>query len=160
MPSQTVSLPAEEDVQAESPTLPMDLETDCGKERNPSQRDQPWQTLRWILEKLELLYLPDQFLIRSYQRSSKTDMSWLIRTINILLGFGRVIIELRDLIPVKSSLHYYSVQLRSLFQFILVVSKVIYVSLVCSILKKEGMWCIFSIAYMIYECTKVPGIDY
>ena len=37
MPSQTVSLPVEEDVQADSPTLPMDHETDCGKERNPSQ---------------------------------------------------------------------------------------------------------------------------
>ena len=41
MPGQTVSLPVEENVQAESPTLPMDLATDCGKERNPSQRDQP-----------------------------------------------------------------------------------------------------------------------
>ena len=80
------------------------------------------------------------------------------KVIVVVLKFP--IIELRDFIPLKSSLHYYFVQLRSLFRFILVVSKVIYVSLVCSILKKEGMWCIFSIAYMIYECTKVHGIDY
>ena len=68
----------------------------------------------------------------------------------MLSYFGGVIIELRDFIPAKSSLHYYFVHLQSLFWFILVVSKVIDVSLVCSIPKKEGMWCTFSIAYMIY----------
>ena len=42
MPSQTVSLPVEEDVQVESPTLPTDLETDGGKEQNAvSKRPAP-----------------------------------------------------------------------------------------------------------------------
>ena len=34
VPSRTVSLPVKEDVQAQSPTLPTDLETDGGKESN------------------------------------------------------------------------------------------------------------------------------
>ena len=42
MPSQTVSLPVEEDVQVQSPTLPTDLETDSGKEQNAvSKRPAP-----------------------------------------------------------------------------------------------------------------------
>ena len=42
VPSQTVSLPVEEDVQVESPTLPKDLETDGGKEQNAvSKRPAP-----------------------------------------------------------------------------------------------------------------------
>ena len=42
MPSQTVSLPVEEDVHVESPTLPTDLEADGGKERNAvSKRPAP-----------------------------------------------------------------------------------------------------------------------
>ena len=42
MPSQTVSLPVEEDVQGENPTLPTDLEADGGKEQNAvSKRPAP-----------------------------------------------------------------------------------------------------------------------
>ena len=42
VPSQTVSLPVEEDVQGENPTLPTDLEADGGKEQNAvSKRPAP-----------------------------------------------------------------------------------------------------------------------
>ena len=74
-----------------------------------SQRDQPWQTLRRSVEKLELLSTRPVRHKRLPEKFKDFDTSWRISTISfaktVLSYFASVIIELRDFIPVKSSLH-------------------------------------------------------
>ena len=86
MPSQTVSLPVEEDVQEENPTLPTDLEADGGKEWNavskrpaPTGLETDCGEARAAISTRPVCYkkLPEKF--------KDFDMSSLIRTISILL---------------------------------------------------------------------------